>query len=74
MKAPEMAAELLKTLRTRWLSPYQIAREIEVDATAASKWTRGLAEHGLLVSRPNRRFTNRASALEYTVAPAWRSV
>jgi DNA-binding IclR family transcriptional regulator len=74
MTGPEMAAELLKTLRTRWMSPYQIAKEMEIDATTASKWAQGLAEHGLLASRPNQRFSHGAAALEYTVAPAWRSV
>ena len=73
MKAPEMAAEVMKALRTRWMSPYQLAREIGIEGETALKWTRGLAENGLLVSRTNRRFTDRASALEYTVAPAWRS-
>lgn len=78
MKGPDMAAELLKTLRTRWLSPYQIAREMGIEPCTALKWARGLAEQGLLVSRPNPRFTHLtgsklAASMEYTVAPAWRA-
>ena len=70
MNGPEIAAELLKTLRTRWLSPYQIAKELGVRGETAVKWVRAFAEQGLLVSRENKRFSDRASALEYTVAPA----
>lgn len=78
MTGPEIAAEVMKALRTRWLSPYQIAKEMEIDATTASKWAQGLAENGLLVSRPNPRFTHLtgsklAASMEYTLAPAWRS-
>lgn len=71
MKAPEIAAEVMKALRTRWMSPYQLAREIGIEGETALKWTRGLAENGLLVSRRNVKFKAETTR-EFMVAPAWR--
>ena len=71
MTGPEIAAEVMKALRTRWMSPYQLAREIGIENVTALKWTRGLAENGLLVSRQNVKFKSE-STREFMVAPAWR--
>ena len=77
MTGPEIAAEVMKALRTRWMSPYQLAREVGIEIPTAAKWAKGLADYGLLQSRRNPKFAHLTGdqwlhALEYMVAPAWR--
>ena len=65
----EMAAELLKTLRTRWMCKQDIADWAGWDHGTASRWVNRWVEHGLLEQR--REIGKHRRVKVYRLAPAW---
>lgn len=70
---PDMAAELLKLLRGRWLTRHGIKRELNMSEVTVRRWVLAMHDNGLLIDRPAevKRGPVATDVREYTVAPAW---
>lgn len=65
----EMAAELLKTLRDRWMCKQDVADWADCDFTTASRWINRWVEHGLLEQKIGQGKHRRMKV--YRVSPLW---
>lgn len=52
LTSPEMAAELMKLLRGRWMTGYATAQEMGLHWQRCNRWVETLHANGLLINRP----------------------
>lgn len=79
---PDLACELFKCARGRWLTRSEIAAQIGTHAKAVRHWVNRYEAHGVLVGRKRAKNSDRNAThdgnlvrgfapMEYTLAPAW---
>jgi len=72
MSNPATVCDLLKLLRTEWLSVGGLAEHMGMDVATASRWMREMADQGLLLKKTGERTTRTGKPpTVYTLAPAW---
>lgn len=68
----ELMADLFKLLRTQWLTRSQIAAALQVTEQTASRWVGELSANGMLLDRPDSKYTGPGNAPRlFTLAPQW---
>lgn len=74
VRAARLSCELLKVMRSRWLTRSELEAELTLHEGTVARWVTEYETHGVLVGRPRPKAsphtTGRAS-IEYSLSPQW---
>lgn len=66
------AADILKALRGRWLTPHELAEELGMSTVTTYHWLKDFAACGLAAARPRPNYGRAGrTPKEYSLAPEW---